>query len=338
MHRTSDLSDAGHSTRKRKVPMVRGTIAEVERSLAKIIWDNYRRRPFDDPESSSKSGFSASVQGLLKAMISTLPRTKSQKAITPAFLRCMAQYTSSELEINAEDHMADLIIGAFFFAMRSCKYAIPKKPGRTITIRLGGFTFFDIQRKEIDHNHLHLLQVAVHVRLLFEDQKNREKCKTRTHRKSGDSVLCPVLRLGQAVQRVLKFTKDLNADTPLCTVNIHRRRSKVINQENTLVFMKVIWFSPNEIGNRSVGSRAAMSLFLTDHSPNNIMLLGRWKSRAFLVYIRPQVTEWCDLFSIDMILFNHYFELFASTSQQKSKLKGNEIQRKDYLMPQYMCG
>ena len=91
----------------------------------------------------------------------------------------MAQYTSSELENNAEDHMADLIIGAFFFAMRSCKYALPKEPGRTITIRLGGVTFFDIQHKEINQNHPHLLQIAVHVRLLFEDQKNKEKCERK---------------------------------------------------------------------------------------------------------------------------------------------------------------
>ena len=92
--------------------------------------------------------------------------------------------------------MVYLIIGAFFFAKHSCKYAIPKEPGQTIIVRLGGVTFFDFQRKEIDHNHPHLLQVTVHVRLLFEDQKNREKCETRTHWKSVDPVLCPVLWLG----------------------------------------------------------------------------------------------------------------------------------------------
>ena len=89
--------------------------------------------------------------------------------------------------------MTDLIIGAFFFAMRSCKYTIPKEPGSTITVRLGGVTFFDRQRKEIDHNHPYLLHVTVHVRILFEDQKNREKYETQTHQKSGDLFLCPVL-------------------------------------------------------------------------------------------------------------------------------------------------
>ena len=75
--------------------------------------------------------------------------------------------------------MADLIIEAYFFAMRSCEYAIPKEIGKTITIRLGGVTFFNIQQKEIDQTHRHLLHIAVHVRLLFEDQKNREKCEIK---------------------------------------------------------------------------------------------------------------------------------------------------------------
>ena len=62
-----------------------------------------------------------------------------------------------------------------------------------------------------------------------------------------------------------------------------------------------------------------MTLFLTDHSPDKIMLLGQWKSCAFLVYIIPQVTEWCDLYSIHMISFNHYFKFFATTRQQGNK-------------------
>ena len=50
-------------------------------------------------------------------------------------------------------------------------------------------------------------------------------------------------------------------------------------------------FHPHEIGNRSIRPGAAMALFLSDHSPAKIMILGRWKSDAFLDYIRPQVLE-----------------------------------------------
>ena len=151
--------------------MVGSTIAEAARTLVKTLWDHHGRRPFYHPESSSKSRFSTNIQDLIKAMISVSPSPKSQKAITPALLRCMAQHTSGTVENNAEDHMADLIIGAFFFAMRSCEYVSPKEVGRTITIRLGGISFFNNQRKEISHSHPHLLCVAIHVRILFEDQK-----------------------------------------------------------------------------------------------------------------------------------------------------------------------
>ena len=98
-----------------------------------------------------------------------------------------------------------------------------------------------------------------------------------------------------------------------------------IVQDNTLIFVRQICrtyggnskfeFHHHEIRNYSVRSGIAMSLFLKDHSPEKIMLLGRWMSNAFLVYIRTQVTEWCELYSIDMISFNNYFEIYTTTKQ-----------------------
>jgi hypothetical protein len=44
-----------------------------------------------------------------------------------------------------------------------------------------------------------------------------------------------------------------------------------------------------------------MGLFLANHSTERIMLMGRWLSQAFLVYIRPQVIEWTNNMSRDMI-------------------------------------
>jgi hypothetical protein len=51
-----------------------------------------------------------------------------------------------------------------------------------------------------------------------------------------------------------------------------------------------------------------MSLFLIDHSPAKIMILGRWSSDAFLVYIRPQVLEWTNNVSCDMIHLDSFFD------------------------------
>ena len=44
-----------------------------------------------------------------------------------------------------------------------------------------------------------------------------------------------------------------------------------------------------------------MALFLANHSPAKIMILGCWKLDAFLMYIQPQVLEWTHSMSGDMI-------------------------------------
>ena len=39
------------------------------------------------------------------------------------------------------------------------------------------------------------------------------------------------------------------------------------------------------------------------------MLLGRWSSDAFLVYIRPPVLEWTNQMSSDMIHFDSFLDV-----------------------------
>ena len=56
-----------------------------------------------------------------------------------------------------------------------------------------------------------------------------------------------------------------------------------------------------------------MSLFLMDHSPAKIMILGRWSSDAFLAYIRPhQVLKWTNSMSRDMITMDSFFDVRMS--------------------------
>jgi hypothetical protein len=52
-----------------------------------------------------------------------------------------------------------------------------------------------------------------------------------------------------------------------------------------------------------------MALFMKDHSTAKIMILGPWSSDAFLVYIRPQVLEWANNMSRDMVSFNSFLDV-----------------------------
>lgn len=51
-----------------------------------------------------------------------------------------------------------------------------------------------------------------------------------------------------------------------------------------------------------------MSLFLMNHPVHKVMILGRWSSDAFLVYHRPQVLEWTNQMSCDMIHMESFFD------------------------------
>ena len=95
--------------------------------------------------------------------------------------------------------------------------------------------------------------------------------------------------------------------------------------------VKRFGFHPEEIGNRSIRSGAAMALFLNDVSSDKIMILGRWKSKAFLDYIRPQVVQWTRLYSVDMISFNNFFKLCASLDKRGRKREAEIQPRRGHM-------
>ena len=167
------------------------------------------------------------------------------------------------------------------------------------------------------------------MRIFFIHQKNDDRFDRRSQRRSGDATLCPVRRFSRAVVRVRAFVPNCDGDTPLCSVHIKGVRSKKILQTYLLQFLKSnctlfggkerFGFGADEIGNKSIRSGCAMALFLKNHSSDKIMLLGRWKSKAFLDYIRPQIIEWVNNFSTDIISFNNFFELFSPSDFKVQK-------------------
>ena len=88
--------------------------------------------------------------------------------------------------------IADLSIAGYFYAMRSCEFTRTPRPGRTKTITLGGLTFRDRDNNVIDHGSQKLHRAA-RVTVTFEDQKNGTKQDRRTHERTNDPVMCPVL-------------------------------------------------------------------------------------------------------------------------------------------------
>ena len=143
----------------------------------------------------------------------------------------------------------------------------------------------------------------------------------RTHQQTPDNVLCPVRRLASLVARIHRM---LPVVLPNTTINTTRLIAAVGNISSTDVRnhmrssctaaggMHTFGYAATDIGTKLLRSGAAMGLFLMNHPVHKIMILGRWSSNAFLVYIRPQVIEWTNNMSSDMIEFNSFTDITTS--------------------------
>ena len=255
----------------------------------------------------------------LKACDNGDPPKKQQRAVTPQLLRSMYSQSGCGSGKRGDSEaaiVADIAIVAYFFAMRSCEITETPTPGRTKITRLRGVTLRDHGNREMDH-HTEDLATARRVTVTFENQKNGLKNDRRTHEKSGDPVMCPVLRLASLVKRVLRTVPGAGPDTALSSTYFGRKHSRVSSEmlrKNLRTACTIgggkntFGYTAADIGTRSIRSGAAMGLFLMNHPVAKIMILGRWSSDAFLDYIRPQVLEWTNQMSSDMIRNNSFFD------------------------------
>jgi len=208
-------------------------------------------------------------------------------------------------------HLSDLIIGAFFFAMRGCEFSDTGPGGLTSTVTLGDLRFRRSDRSIVDILNGDPSDDIEFVTVTFREQKNGQKSEKRTQRKTRDPILCPVKRWVSVAKRLMLTVADCDESTEVCCVGRHNNRAKIsgaIVRESVRRVCRLggggqtYGFEPDQIGLKSIRSGAAMSLALSrrNYSSWQIMILGRWRSEAFLKYIRPQVLEWTSHMAQDM--------------------------------------
>jgi hypothetical protein len=206
----------------------------------------------------------------------------------------MKAHASSELE----HHTADLALGAFFFACRSCEYLKVKGARRTKTLRV-----VDIQfrrgRQVLAHDSpsLHLADT---VTVTFQDQKNRAKAASRTAWKTSNPLACPVVAFASAVRRARALSGSSD-ETLIYNFTLARNRVfQAVTDINMIAYLRLavtmigedkLGYQAKDVGTHSIRSGCAMALVLSNHAAWRIMLTGRWKSQAFLCYIREQIQQ-----------------------------------------------
>jgi hypothetical protein len=170
------------------------------------------------------------VRALLKAFDNANPPPQCQKAITPKLLQKFFKLLASGKQnagTTAQAHTADLVLGTFFFAMRSCEYTKTTKIGRTKRIQMGCIR--TRSRQVLLLSDPNLLSLVNYVTIVFENQKNGKKMDARTQRRSGHPILCPVLRWGTDVRRIITTIPDWTKHTTVCSVTLDGQTLKISN-------------------------------------------------------------------------------------------------------------
>lgn len=212
----------------------------------------------------------------------------------------------------------DLIVLAYFYMMRSCEYCeTPKKEQkRTKMIELRDISFI-VKGCEVPWNGN--IDNASEVLITFRDQKNGERMETISASKTGKD-LCPCKAAVRLVKRIRSYK-----DTDGCTqINVFSEKGKMYTVRNTDILKKLkavvkvmgeedLGLKPNDIGLHSLRASYALILSLMGASDSKIMLLGRWKSEAFLKYIKRQIIKMRDKTA--------YKAVRASTSNFRIKMR-----------------
>jgi hypothetical protein len=293
----------------------------------------FRQNLRPDPTIDSSGQKSAILVNQIKAYKNKDPPTKHQACLPMTVWIAIMNDDSNCLNQS----MGQLLTGALFFAMRSCEYSTTsnQEDKKTKLLCLRNIRFFSISKEgymiTIPHSEpLQTLQTAECVSITFENQKNGEKdaCITQ-HRTPNNKTLCPVRAWAQIVNRISNYPKT-NKNT---TVNTFLNKNKLVritsNQTRNLIRSHVKSIGPhrlgvdiNTVGTHSLRSSCAMLLYLANVRTSTIMLVGRWKSDAFLLYLRRQVKEFTAGVSQQMVTQPDMF--FSIPTEQTDDLPSSQ--------------
>ena len=320
---------------KNQQPILGRSIRKASSDLAAKFRGSNRISPFNLEDSQDL--IHPSINALFGAWSKIDPATSREPAITPKHLRFIF-HRATESKSTFFIFQANLLIAAFFFAMRSCEYSRVEIRGLTKLLQVGNISFFDVDLKQLPKNASSLLS-AEFVTITFTNQKNNHKGETRTQKRTGDPVLCPVLCWSNIILTILSDPK-MNEETTVNTFPVfdetlkkftylylsQKSTNKTLRDTGKMKPVRHFGYRAEDIGSHSIRSGAAMALFLADESVHKIMILGRWSSDAFLTYIRPQVQEWTSGMSTLMLSNNdfHHCPNILPQEHKNSKRKRDD--------------
>ena len=218
---------------------------------------------------------------------------------------------------------------AFFFAMRSCEYLKVTGERRTDALRVRNFEFRK-RNRILDHSDPNLASADT-ITLTFEFQKNENRDDPITQSSTNDPLMCPVRAAAAVIQRLR--AEGATPDTHIYQYNDDRGRKKELTGTLALsilrTFIKTIdkayGILPSQVGLHSFRASSAMAMYMNKIPTVTIMLIGRWSSDAFILYIRKQVLEFSSNVS-GLMLHNGTYHQVQKASKTTTQCPQPRIQ------------
>jgi hypothetical protein len=238
------------------------------------------------------------LERIISSFVKSDPAVQRQPALPLSVFRKL--YNNRQTHLNL--CLGQLAVAALFFGNRSCEYLKVDEnevnDRQTKILRLRNLVFRrngQIIRSRQESE----LKKANTISVTYENQKNGEKMETITHRNSGQDI-CPVRVWSEIYARIINYS-NATENSPVCTFcnngNLFSLTSTLMRQRLRETVMEVGCDAlgiedATQVGTHSIRASFAMMLLLNKVQASTIMQMGRWKSDAFLVYIRKQVNTY----------------------------------------------
>jgi hypothetical protein len=182
---------------------------------------------------------------------------------------------------------------AFFFLLRVGEYTRPADhvTTRTIQFRVCDVRFWQGQTLLPLTSDAATLAAASSVTLTIDNQKNGQRGDT-IHQEACASDFCPVRSVAARVSAIM--AQHMPLTTPLSYVQpgMYVQPPQIlvaVRRGARLAMLEASGYQLTRIGAHSLRASGAMALWLSGHSPEVIMKLGRWRTQTFLTYIHSQI-------------------------------------------------
>jgi hypothetical protein len=171
----------------------------------------YRHNHFESPIHNRHGQLDPVLALQLRGYADESPRVKQQQALLIEVLRRARRMNGNDREVA----IGQLIVGAFFFAMRSCKYSSVQRKRMTTIVGVDDIQFW-ADNEIVDADNPERMRRADAVSVTFRRQKNRDNGAMVTQHctdKTGDAEMCPGRAMAALVIRIRSYASVRTQDT-----------------------------------------------------------------------------------------------------------------------------